>query len=86
MHNLLISNLKLTKNVATSNLLRKMLKLGIGTNEVELYSKICSSQSSRKTIDRSLVKFAMKKKVEDSEFVAKQARIKFLKCKNSTRC
>ena len=33
MHNLLISNLKLTKNVATVNLLKRMLKLGLGTRD-----------------------------------------------------
>ena len=81
MQKLLTSNVKLTKLVATSNLLRKMHKLGIGTNEVEIFSKVCSSQNKRKTIDRSLVKYAMKKKVEDAEWAVRQARIKFLKNK-----
>ena len=58
-----------------------MHKLGIGTNEVEIFSKVCSSQNKRKTIDRSLVKYAMKKKVEDAEWAVRQARIKFLKNK-----
>ena len=52
MHSLLISNIKLTKNQATVNLLRKLLKLGIGTKEVEKYSQVCGSQSIRRKYDR----------------------------------
>ena len=55
-----------------------MLKLGIGTNEVEKYSQVCGSQGVRKKFDRSLVLFAMKKKVQDASWAAEQARIKFL--------
>ena len=78
MHSVLISNIKLTKTQLTVNLLKKLLRLGIGTNEVEKYSSICGSQSVRRKYDRSLVLFAMKRKVQDASWAAEQARIKFL--------
>ena len=48
MHSTLCSNLKLTKKVLTVNLLSEMVRLGIGTNEVENYAFKMSKQSVRK--------------------------------------
>ena len=74
---MLISNLKLSKSKSTENLLKKLLKLGIGTPEVEKFSSICAGQSIGKKYDRSLVLFAMKKKVEDAEWATRQAKHEF---------
>ena len=78
MHKMLISNLNLSKSKSTENLLKKLLKLGIGTPEVEKFSSICAGQSIGKKYDRSLVLFAMKKKVEDAEWATRQAKHQFL--------
>ena len=48
MHALLCSNMKLERKVLTKNLLRRMMTLRIGTNEVELFVNRISKQNVKK--------------------------------------
>ena len=48
MHNNLCSNLKLTRKVLTVNLLTKLMRLGVGTNEVAIYASKMAKQNVRR--------------------------------------
>ena len=48
MHELLCMNIKLTRKVLTRNVLRRIMELNIGTNEVEKYASMLSKQNVRK--------------------------------------
>ena len=81
MHELLCSNMKLTRRVLTKNLLTKLMHMNCGTNEVERYAQIVSNQSVRKCRSNRIIKEAMKFKVQDAKFDEKQVRNHFVKCK-----
>ena len=48
MHQLLMTNIKLTRKVLTSNVLKAIMKRNIGTNDVEKYVEVLSKQNVRK--------------------------------------
>ena len=73
MRNVMSNSLKLCNNTATLNLLKKMMKIGIGTSEVEKYASIVNKQIVRKKNSRKFVMEAMKYKVQDAEWVVKRA-------------
>ena len=85
MHNLFCSNLKLVKRTQTSNLLQKLQRAGVGTNEVERFAKVCSGQNVRKGFGRRLVDQALKFKVEDANWDTRNVRRQFYVAKSSYR-
>ena len=63
MHNLLVTNIKLSRRVLTRNLLKKMMHLNLGTNEVERFVlKVCR-QNVRKGRNKMLIRDTMRTKV-----------------------
>ena len=79
MHNTLCSNLKLTRKVLTENLLTKMMRLGVGTNEVEIYARRMSKQNVRKGRNYKLVRDTMRSKIRDAEYDKRVARRQFVR-------
>ena len=67
MHNLLTSSIKLSKNVATVNFLRKLQRLGVGTNDIETNLRRLQSRLVRKTLDRRVANLSMRMKIIDAE-------------------
>ena len=68
MHQLLSSNIKLTRKVLTRNLLKTMLKKNVGTNDVVKYVNGVCKQNVKKTNKAAMIQFAMKMKVRDAEY------------------
>ena len=77
MHNLLTSSIKLSKNVATVNFLRKLQRLGVGTNDIETNLRRLQSRLVRKTLDRRVANLSMRMKIIDAEMCVKHARRDF---------
>ena len=59
MHNLLCSNVKLTRKVLTRNLLRSLMQLRVGTNEVERYAMMMNKQSVRGLRNKGFLKLEL---------------------------
>ena len=79
MHNYFKSNIKLTNRNLTVNLLKKLQRSNIGTNEVMEYTKKIESQFYRKPTGMSRnVHFVMREKIFDAEWAEKQIRKQFL--------
>ena len=78
MHNLLCSNVKLTRKVLTKNLLRSLTGLSVGTNEVEIFATIVCKQNVRKGRNKKLIRSTMRFKLEDAELDEKSVRKKFV--------
>ena len=76
MHQYYCASLNLTRRVQTANLLKSLKAAGVGTNEVELYSKVCAGQSSRikNRTSRRLVLEALKLKINDADWNARRMR------------
>ena len=85
MHSFLCSNLKLTRKVLTKNLLRKMMNMNVGTNEVERYVLRTSSQSVRNERNVRLIRNMMRSKVEDAEYDERCTRRQFVKNRKDYR-
>ena len=82
MQDLLNSNIKLVKRVSTVNFLKRMIRLGIGTNDVESMYSSLQKPLVRKTEDRRIVSLAMRLKLSGGECCVKQARQEFFNHKN----
>ena len=74
MHQLLSSNIKLTRKVLTRNLLKTMLKKNVGTNDVVKYVNGVCKQNVKKTNRTIMIQFAMRMKVKDAEYDERLAR------------
>ena len=87
MHLYFTTSIKLTRRVQTTNLLTTLRKHQCGTDEVEKWSRICSGQisSQNRNNDRKLVNSAMKLKIEDAQWNARQMRREFMKAKSQYR-
>ena len=78
MHQLLCTNVKLTRKVLTKNLIRTILRRNIGTNEVERYVRVVCKQNVRKKRNVGMIRNAMKMKLEDAEYDEKITRELFI--------
>ena len=79
MHNLLCSNIKLSRKVLTKNLLRSLMELNVGTNEVETFARNVCKQNVRKDRNKKLIRDTMKHKVIDAEYDERCARNDFVR-------
>ena len=79
MHGLLCANLKLARRTLTKNILKKLMWLGVGTNDVEKYVEKVCKQNVRKARNSKLIRDTMRTKVADAEYVEKQSRKEFVK-------
>ena len=79
MHNLLCTNIKLARRVQTKNVLMSILKLNIGTNDVERFAFVVSKQNVKKVRNVNLINYTMKTKVCDAEFDEKNTRKEFIR-------
>ena len=70
MHQLLCSNIKLTRRVLTKNLIKMIMKKDIGTNEVETFVKNVCKQNVNSRRNVGLIKSAMNVKLKDAEYDA----------------
>ena len=68
MHQLLCTNVKLTRKVLTKNLLKTMMKKNIATNDVMKYAKGVCKQNVKNTNLKAMIHYAMKMKVKDAEY------------------
>jgi hypothetical protein len=68
MHQLLCTNVKLTRKVLTKNLIRTIMRRNIGTNDVEKYVRIVCKQNVRKKRNVGMIINAMKMKLNDAEY------------------
>ena len=78
MHDLLCTNIKLTRRVLTKNVLKRIMNLNVGTNEVEKFAASVSKQNVRKGRNVKLINYTMRTKVSDSEFDEKTVRQEFV--------
>ena len=85
MHDLLCSNIKLSRRVLTRNLLRNLMHLGVGTNEVENYVEKMCKNNVRKGRNARLVKECMRSKVSDAEYDEHQIRKEFVSIEKAGR-
>ena len=70
MHTFLCNNIKLNRRVLTKDLLKKLVALGIGTNDVEKYAARMSNQNDRKGRNSKQIRDTMKSKLPDyAEFM-----------------
>jgi hypothetical protein len=79
MHSLICTNIKLTRRVLTRNLLRRLVRENVGTNEVEIYTARVCKQNVRKMRDVQLVRQAMCSKLRDAEYDEKMIRSEFVR-------
>ena len=77
MYNFLSCSVKLCKKVLRKDMLTKLKKLGIGTNEVEQCVYRLSKSSTRKVRDVELVKLIMARKLLDAEYDIKKGRVDY---------
>ena len=68
MHQLLCTNVKLTRKVLTKNLLKTVMKKNIATNDVMKYAKGVCKQNVKNTNLKAMIHYAMKMKVKDAEY------------------
>ena len=68
MHKLMCTNIKLSRRVLTKNVLRRLMHLNVGTNEVEGYVAGLCKQNVRKERNHTLIRDCMRMKVHDSEY------------------
>ena len=64
MHKLICSNLKLSRRVLTRNLLRRLLNLSVGTNDVMKCASMIMRQNVRNHYDEKLIRDMMRSKVK----------------------
>ena len=84
MVNLIKSSFRVCKSVLVKDLMNVLMKLSIGTNQVEhCVKRLCryNSNSVRKGRDAQMVKFIMSRKLHDAEFVMKEVKKEY--CKRS---
>ena len=74
MQQVLCNSIKLSRNTATLNLLKKMLKLGLGTKEVTKAAEIINKQIVMAKNTSKMIEDGMKLKIKDAELIARQAR------------
>ena len=77
MHQLLCTNMKLTRKVLTKNLIRTIMKRNIGTNEVEKYVGVECKQNVKKKRNVPMIRYTMKMKLDDAEFDENMIRKQF---------
>ena len=80
MCKLVYCSVKLCKKVLTKNLLNVLRKRGLGTNEVESCVTKLNKNSNRKSRDVELIRFVMKRKLQDAEYQEKQMKKEHNKC------
>ena len=73
MQQVLCNSIKLSRSTAKLNLLRRMLKLGLGTNEVVKAAEMMNKQIVMKKNTLKMIESGMKLKVTDAEMIAKHA-------------
>ena len=71
MFDCITCSLKLCKRVLTRELLRTLVKCGVGTNDVE---NVCKSNVGGKKRDVSMIKFIMSRKLRDANIEEKRVR------------
>ena len=81
MHTNLCLNLKLTKRTLTVNLLRKLIRNQVGTNEVMIQAGNITRHYARRNGFAKTVKFMMKEKLLDAVLDQKHIKVEFLKSK-----
>ena len=81
MHDLLCSNMKLSRRTLTTNLLIKLKQLGIGTHDVEKYAMGVSKQNVRKTRNVQLIRDILKHKANDAKYDQECVRKEFIRNK-----
>ena len=77
MCNFLYCSVKLCKRVLTRNLLSVLRKRGLGTNKVENCVSKLAKDSNKKNRDVEMIRFIMKKKLQDAEYEEKIVRKEF---------
>ena len=77
MHNYLQNNIKLTKRNLKINLMQKLIRNRIGTNDVMICAEMLERQNVRKRHSR-FVHYAMKEKLYDAEYDEKSMRKTFM--------
>ena len=85
MHQLLSTNIKLTRKVLTKNLINTIMKRNIGTNDVEKYVQVVCKQNVRKTRNIAMIRHAMKMKLDDAEYDERVTRKYFYEKLNEYR-
>ena len=79
MYRFFNSSVKLCKRVLRKDLLVRLKKCDVGTNEVEQCVSKLTRSSFRKVRDLETVKFIMSRKILDAEYDIKKARIEYRK-------
>jgi hypothetical protein len=77
MHQLLCTNIKLTRKVLTKNVIRTIMKRNIGTIEVEKYVGLVCKQNVKKKRNVPMIRYTMKMKLDDAEFDENMIRKQF---------
>ena len=81
MHDLLCSNMKLSRRTLTKNFLLKLKLLGVGTHDVERYASGVCRQNVRKARNVKLIRDILKHKVDDAKYDEDCARKQFVRSK-----
>ena len=82
MHKLICSNMRLSRSVLTRNVLKKLMGLRVGTNDVVKCARIIKRQNVRNQYDERLIRDMMRSKVNDAEYDEQMVRNEFVSMEN----